>query len=510
MTNLIRIVAVIVDTHSLTLYKQDGTTVTIPQGDPRVRKIVTEASPQIIRQGYADVDMAPENDFQKFEEKTKGSFKFFKVAKDKLKGLFGKKDVPVDAAVVGHIPRPNEAKEAQIASAVEEILQHAVPVTSVEFTEENVDSQRNVVESDGHTPNDKEDHGDASHTIIAVTPDNTVVPGVEKIKSQFSRALKLGSTKGIETFLARAGKVASKRSHSVEDLLKFMERGDLPIAEDGSILIYKVLARKGGKFVDCHTKKVEQWVGAYVYMDESLVDHNRNNECSNGLHVARRGYVRHFSGDTCTLCKVAPEDVIAVPTYDANKMRVCGYHIIAELTPEQHALVKKNNPISQCQSGAELLAKAIAGQHIGITHKVKIGGQMGANVTAEKITEPEEVKPVDTLPVQPVKALENPEKEASEAPIAPKAVAEKVKEVAKEGKKTSKAAPAPKVSIDPGTAIGSPRERIQKLLAVGITSQGVAQAILKLKKKSKKGWEALGVDEAQVAEIVRLAGNGTV
>lgn len=514
MTNLVRIVAAIVDTHTLTLYKQDGTTVTIPQGDPRVRQIVTTASPQIIRQGYADVDLSSENDFQKFEEETKGSFKFFKVAKDKLRDWFGKKNAPaVDSAVVGHIPRPDEAKEEMITVAVEDILKHAVPVASPEFTESDVAKQRNVVEDGGHTPSDKEEDDStntATHTIIAVTPTNAVVPGVEKIKTQFSRALKLGSTKAVETFLERVGKVAAKRSHSIEDLLKFMERGDLPIAEDGSILIYKVLNRKGKNYVDCHSKKVEQWVGAYVHMDESLVDHNRNNECSNGLHVARRGYIRQFSGDVCTLCKVAPEDVIAVPSYDANKMRVCGYHILFELTDEQYALVKQNKPISDIPSGAELLAKAIAGKHIGITHKVKIGAHMGGNVTSEEVKTKEEAKPTITAPVVPVKALDNPMVEGSAEPVAPKAVAEEVKKVVKEVKKTAKAAPTTRVVNDVQLGEGSPRERIQKLLALGITSTGVARAIMELKKKSKKSWTVLGVSEAQVTEIVKLAGNGTV
>ena len=52
---------------------------------------------------------------------------------------------------------------------------------------------------------------------------------------------------------------------------------------------------------------------------------------------------------------------------------------------------------------------------------------------------------------------------------------------------------------------GSYKERIQKLLAIGLTSVGVAKAILELKKKSKKGWSVLGVSDTQVAEITKLA-----
>lgn len=54
------------------------------------------------------------------------------------------------------------------------------------------------------------------------------------------------------------------------------------------------------------------------------------------------------------------------------------------------------------------------------------------------------------------------------------------------------------------TGEGSFRERIQKLLAIGLTSVGVAQAVLSLKKQSKKSWATLGVSDAQVEEITRL------
>lgn len=504
--NTIRVVAAILDTSVLTLYKVDGTTVTIPQGDPRIRKIVTEVPSKIVVQGYADIDMTTENDYQKFEEESQGSFKFFKVAKSKLKGWFGKKEAEVSDMVVGIIPAPKEDNLVSLAAAVEDILQHAVPVTSPQFSEMDVDVQRNIVEANNVTPSDRSEVSTATHTIIAVSPNNTVVAGVEKIKTQFSRAVKLGSTKGVEAFLERAGKVASERKHSVEDLLKFMERGDLPIADDGTILIYKVLRKKDDKFVDCHTSNVAQWVGAYVYMDVSLVDHNRNNECSNGLHVARRGYISQFPGDVCTLCKVAPEDVIAVPSYDANKMRVCGYHIISQLSDSQYALVKANKPITDQPDGAALLAKAIAGRHIGITHTVKIGGHRGTNVSSEAMETPTPTAAPKTEPVAPVQALENPSLEQRDVHMAPKAVAAAVKKVEKQAPEPVAKAPAKKVTVNGVvTGDGSFRERIQKLLAIGITSQGVAMAILKLKKDAKKGWSALGVTDDQVAEIIRIA-----
>lgn len=560
-TNTIRILAAVVDTANLTLYKESGESVVIPQGDARIRPILDVAVPQIVKQGYADVDMAslnPLSDYAQFEEASNGAVKLFRIAKNKLKGLFGmaSKVEPASPMVVGSIPETETV--ASTVSVVEEILQHAIPVQSPSFHEEGIPKQGNVVEASGVTI---KEHGkdEASDTIIAVV-DNKVIPGMEKIKTQFGKATALGSTKGMENFLRRTGSVINERKHSVEDLLKFMERGDLPIADDGSILIYKVLAkqeRDANTFFDCHTRKVKQWVGAYVCMDHSLVDHNRNNECSNGLHVARRGYVREFSGDVCVLAKVAPEDVIAVPTYDANKMRVCGYHIIAELTPSQYQLVKQNKAISVDPEGQILLGKALAGQHIGKTHEVRITGHKGEGVQVKEL-EPLPPKQVPKA-LPPVEAIGNPGEEAKVDPKEVVVQVEAVKQLSRKeqaaqlyadylaGKENSLIAllafkKAAKVSweklglpdlaeLAKGVPVevevkptktkakkedtqrtvndvvlgeGSPKERIQKLLAIGLTSVGVAKAVLELKKKSKKSWTVLGVSDAQVKQINQL------
>lgn len=183
--------------------------------------------------------------------------------------------------------------------------------------------------------------------------------------------------------MARVAAVASKRNHSAQDLMKFLQKGDLPIADDGSIIIYKVLRSKSnGKhtYVDCHTKNVPQRVGSYVHMAESLVDPDRRNECSNGLHVARRGYVGGFSGDVCVIAKVAPEDVIAVPQYDANKMRVCGYHILFELSDDDFKKLKKNQPITDTTEGKLLVGRAIAGDHPPPIENVKITEHHGRGI----------------------------------------------------------------------------------------------------------------------------------
>ena len=92
--NTIRIIAAVVDTENLTLYKESGETVVIPQGDARIRPILDIATPLLFKQGFADVSLAeinPPSDYAELEEASSGAIKLFRIAKNKLLSLFGKK-----------------------------------------------------------------------------------------------------------------------------------------------------------------------------------------------------------------------------------------------------------------------------------------------------------------------------------------------------------------------------------------------------------------------------------
>jgi hypothetical protein len=192
-----------------------------------------------------------------------------------------------------------------------------------------------------------------------------------------------------------------------------MEKGDLPLAEDGCIIAYKVLRYKKDKetgkilhYVDCHTGKIPQKVGSFLVVDEKLVDTNRRNECSNGLHIARRGYVGGFSGDVCVLAKIAPEDVVTVPHNDPNKVRVMGYHILAELPKDAFAQLKRNVAATSIPEVQKLLTDAIKGNHVAKLEEVRVTKQLGEGiiitqlVNGKKITteySAEELKKAESL-----------------------------------------------------------------------------------------------------------------
>lgn len=533
MSKLTRIVAAVVDTKKATLYKADGNTVEIMQGDLRLRPLLEKIAPDLRKQGWSEVDLSTENSWKQFEESTNGAVRLFRIAKDKLASLFGSKKeaTPVPGGVMGTLP-------SNMGAVLDEIMAHATPVTSENFSEEKVAVQRPTAES-GETPNDRATDGVDTHfaksedTIVAITPKGNIVPGVERIKSQFTSAAKTGNTVGMTRFLERLGAVIKDRTHTVEDLLRFMERGDLPVADDGTIIIYKKLYRSGDHYVDPHTRRVTQRVGSYVHMDHSLVDKNRRNECSNGLHVARRGYIRSFSGDVVVLAKVRPEDVIAVPDYDANKMRVCGYHIVKELTPAQYQAINNNRPISDAEGGLELLAQVLAGDHIGITEMVKINGQNGTKLEITKLVDADEAaameqsdaaveaaaaegesvvdeevaaEPAEEKPVVKVRVTKKAKKASRKAAVAKVVAATKKTETleAEVAKRDSSINVKDVQALKHGEKASLDKKEAAPVLTqtdvvkamweaalAGNTSK--AQELLKYKKAAKKGWHVWGL-----------------
>lgn len=270
-----------------------------------------------------------------------------------------------------------------------------------------------------------------SETTVAIV-DGKVIPGMENIEAQLQRANETNSV-GMVNFLKRIAKVIDKRGHSVEDLLKFLKGADLPIAEDGSVIAYKLLIKEKDYFLDCYSRKVKQRVGDFVFMKETMVNPDRRQSCSNGLHIARRDYLAGFGGDVIVICKINPEDFIAVPEYDSSKVRVSGYHILSVLDKKAYKLLKNNTPMTANNPTAVLLSNILAGNHINIVNRVEITGPRGSGLKTTKVAKA--IKPKKTKRKK-TKAIEPIEKKAKEkiAAISPKAIREKMNEIIKKDK----------------------------------------------------------------------------
>jgi hypothetical protein len=518
----VKIIAANVDQYNLTMYKADGTTIKIPQGDPRIRPLVEKVIPAIEANKFAllvQEDLTLVSHYGEAEKQLGGVAKFFRIVKTKVKEIVDKfsTNTVEPFGMVGEVPDPTVTLDVTPVAKVEEDEDDnlkSMPLTkSMAAVEEILRHSSKTSDAAFHTP----DTPGEETTVVAVLEDGTIIPGIEQIDVQF-RALvgKLGTVTGMTNFLKRLGSV--QHSHSAQDLLKFMEKGELPIADDGCVLVYKRLRRKGDRYVDCHSGRVQQRVGSYVCMDKSLVDANRSRDCSNGLHIARRDYLSSFSGDVCVLAKLAPEDVIAVPHGDARKLRARAYHIIAELSQADHDLVTQNRPMAD----QVLLGNAIAGNHVGVIERVEITQQYGSGVIITPVEEghttptleenlkgdsldhlPEEVSPEGTSvdakelakslakPVEPVK------EEVFTAPPGGVYVCE-VDESCGEATPP----PAPPVTKK------SPVQQLVEAFVDAATPDGKTAAALALvdhKKKVKKSWTALGVPAAVVdAAVARI------
>lgn len=529
MKKLVTIVGISVDAQNAVLYLEDGSTVTIAQGDPRLPNIVETAKKYIPVDGSAVVDIAEpvkvRNEFKETEEGTGGLIKFFRVAKSFVKKFIDTESPEKVDETVAHISplelgiKPGQtildadeaddttyALEAQPA-AVEAVVE-APEAKVAKLAELSNDQKINMATArmrelagKGSTVDDPDFHkpitDDDPDTIVAVnTKTGSVIPHAHKLSSQMKAASKLKDFRGFINFLNRLEPVLKDRGHSAEDLMKFIEHGDLPIADDGCIVIYKRLKEKHGTFVDVHSGNIKQNVGSYVFMKPGLVDPNRRQDCSNGLHVASLGYLSSFSGNVTVMAKVRPEDVFAVPEYSHTKMRVCGYHILAVLPESLRTHVNSGGSISSIPEGKELLNKVLRGAHVGITELVEVGGHNGSNVTYTKVENTEAAK-AEEVKVDLVKeTLE--QSDLSEA-----APTEKVSPVLAADLKEPAPALAPEIKK---TKIDLLWEQFEAAyLAEDLpAAQKFAEELLSAKQKAKKGWAKLGISDGDAELILSI------
>ena len=518
MKKLVTIVGISVDAQNAVLYLEDGSTVTIAQGDPRLPIIVETAKKYIPVDGSAVVDIAEpvkvRNEFKETEEGTGGLIKFFRVAKSFIKKFIDTESPEkVDESVAHISPLELGIKPGQTILDVEEAddttyameAPVAEEVKPVEMTNDQkielATARMRELAGKGSTVDDPDFHkpitDEDPDTIVAVnTQTGSVIPHAHKLSSQMKAASKLKDFRGFVNFLNRLEPVLKDRGHSAEDLMKFIEHGDLPIADDGCIVIYKRLKKKGNTFVDVHSGNIKQNVGSYVFMKPGLVDPNRRQDCSNGLHVASLGYLSSFSGNVTVMAKVRPEDVFAVPEYSHTKMRVCGYHILAVLPESLRTHVNSGGSISSIPEGKELLNKVLRGAHVGITELVEVGGHNGSNVTYTKVENAEAAKAEEVKVALVKETLE--QSDLSE--VAP----------------TEKVAPVRASDLKEPTPVVAPEIKKTKIdllwgqfeaayLAEDLaTAQKFAEELISAKQKAKKGWAKLGISDGDAELILSI------
>jgi hypothetical protein len=499
----VKLIGAVVDTHRITLYKEDGTSLSFKQGTELVPLIVEKVIPEIQQNGYFIGDLTPpseENQYKKYEEKSK-VVKFFSIAKKKLAEIFSSTPTVAEPTEVG----TTEFTVQKPDSGLDEVMKHAVSASDDSFDITKHVAKEVSMTEDNHI-NDQEDKED---TIVALV-DGKLIPDAQRLSNYVKASNNLGSQEGLDNMLKRLATVVDERRHSVEDLMVFLERAELPISNDGRIIVYKALNTRDGVFVDAHTGRVKQEIGSLVETPIANVDPDRRRDCSNGLHLARRGYLSSFRCDTCVICYLDPVDVIAVPEGTGSKIRVTKYHILEELTPEMYSVLKSDKPITTASGGTEILGKAINNLYPAPSKHTLIKGSRGTDIVYSDLTD----APVNPLAsntstskavtLEDVSSASNKElvtdpKSIEDTAKKPKAVTKPKKKVAKKSpSKTTKAKKAPK---KPTT-----RDQIHSVLKgkkPTELSQKDIDLVVAIKKKAKKGWSVLGVSEDFVKVLTK-------
>jgi hypothetical protein len=121
---------------------------------------------------------------------------------------------------------------------------------------------------------------------------------------------------------------------AIAELYLFIEACNLPITEDGCFIAYKMVKEN---YMDIYSGTMRNSIGDIPAMPRGLVDDNRNNTCSAGLHFCSKEYLPKFGSgrrdtDRCMLVKINPANVVSIPSdYNNSKGRAWAYEVVSEV-----------------------------------------------------------------------------------------------------------------------------------------------------------------------------------
>lgn len=140
-------------------------------------------------------------------------------------------------------------------------------------------------------------------------------------------------------------------NNSVEQLYTFLNYRELPLTAEGNVIAYKGVqndfySRRGNKSTVVLSGTVNDsgqilnTIGSTIEVQRNSVDDNKDNYCSNGLHLGSYDYAKDWAGTDGRLLMVEfnPVDAVSVPTdCECQKMRVCKYKVIREIPQEKRS-----------------------------------------------------------------------------------------------------------------------------------------------------------------------------
>jgi hypothetical protein len=210
-----------------------------------------------------------------------------------------------------------------------EMVLTAVRNNDVDALRNAVDIRKNVVQS----------FVDTGNSLVTITSDSGLYYGDYEITGLIATrifdVLEAGlSATPMVRFIENLMKNPSKRA--VDELYGFIDACRLPITEDGYFLAYK---RVNENYTDVYTGKIDNSVGATPSMPRNMVNDDKEQTCSQGLHFCSYGYLQHYGGERIMVVKVNPADVVSIPVdYDNAKGRACRYEVVDEIPANEYQM----------------------------------------------------------------------------------------------------------------------------------------------------------------------------
>lgn len=245
--------------------------------------------------------------------------------------------------------------------------------------------------------------------------DNSII-GVDLAEVESHALIDIESgNPSLEKFIQRL-KATSNSPELNQAIIEFVGRSGMALTVDGNIIGFRSNAMKDGVVVDAYTRTIPQLVHSVIHMDRDRVDASMSNSCSRGLHVASMDYVGSYQSNVCHAVLVKPENIVAVPYRERNKMRVCEYMVLQALELDQYKdIINKS-----MDSSETVLKQYIEGFIPAVlyrTHETD-GSVIDVNVGPEKkkaavkkvqveISKPKEKAPKPTIDIKEVRMASN-------------------------------------------------------------------------------------------------------
>lgn len=147
-----------------------------------------------------------------------------------------------------------------------------------------------------------------------------------------------------------------------EDLYRFMEKGNLPLDEDGYLYGFKKVDDAYWSYSGGVDGKVRYLPETSPSMPRADCDPNRQKTCSRGLHVCSFEYLKFWypQRGRVVIIRIDPEHVTAIPAdHDDQKLRCCELHVAGEIPEEdakEHFKAVVDNRYRAVETVAEIIA----------------------------------------------------------------------------------------------------------------------------------------------------------